>query len=414
MAFKTALKKFTEEAIFEGHPKWEICIKRPAKLSKKEFDIRSEFERDNNRIMHSTAYRRLKDKTQVFFATNKDVICTRIEHVNHVASISRAICKTMGLNSDLAEAAALGHDLGHTPFGHQGERIIEELVLKHGLAKSFWHEKNSLRFIDLIETLPNYMGKQDNLNLTYAVRDAIISHCGEVDENYLKPRSEVIQLDSMEKGIYAPFTYEGCVVKVSDKIAYLGRDIEDAFTYGILGPKQARELKQIAENLLKKKFPLGEVNTTVLMYEFIQDLCWNSTPQDGLSFTKERFEMMNQIKEFNYIHICEHKRLQPFKAYSKLILNTIFDFLLSYYKREETIKAMQKDYQYFPVVMKEFEDWLIKYSDIDLKKKQYRKCCNETIYQIINEKDYKQAIIDFLSSLTDHFAIEIFEEIITF
>ena len=118
---------FENVAIIQGNEKWENSITRISPLSHKPFDIRSEFDRDNTRILHSSAYRRLKHKTQVFFATNNDHVCTRIEHVNHVASISKTISKALGLNVSLAEAIALGHDLGHSPFGHHGERIIEKM-----------------------------------------------------------------------------------------------------------------------------------------------------------------------------------------------------------------------------------------------------------------------------------------------
>ena len=407
-------KQFKEEALYPENPKWEASIKRAYKISKNEYDIRSEFERDNNRILHSTAYRRLKDKTQVFFATNKDHICTRIEHVNHVASIARAVSKSLGLNADLAEAIAMGHDLGHTPFGHEGERVLEEIVVAQGLGTIFWHEKNSLRFIDWIETLPNYEGKQENLNLTYAVRDGIVCHCGEVDENFLKPRKEIVDLETMQKGKYDPYTYEGCVVKISDKIAYLGRDIEDAFEYRILRDYQIKELKQIVENLLKKKIPLKEINTTTLMYEFIKDLCLNSNPEDGLNFSDERYLMMNQIKKFNYENICRHKRLKPFKAYAKLILNTIFEFLDSYYDKSFTCKKLGREAISFPTITKDFTDWLIKYSNISLQERERRKFHNIIIYDIDEHQQYKQAIVDFISSMTDHYAIKVFEEIISF
>ena len=208
-------QSFKEFAITESNEKWNGCIERISPLSYKPLDIRSPFDRDNTRILHSNAYRRLKHKTQVFFATNNDHVCTRIEHVSHVASISKTITKTLGLNVELAEAIALGHDLGHSPFGHHGEKIIATIMEENGFEKKFWHEKNSLRFVDHIETLPNYNGFKENLGLTYAVRDGIVCHCGEVNENYIKPRSEYIDLDKIEKGKFMPYTYEGCVVTVS-------------------------------------------------------------------------------------------------------------------------------------------------------------------------------------------------------
>lgn len=408
-------KRFETVAIFESNSKWENSQSRINQISKKPFDTRTEFERDNNRILHSKAYRRLKHKTQVFFATNKDHICTRIEHVNHVASIARSIARNLGLNLDLVEAIALGHDLGHSPFGHHGEVVLSNIIDPEGkMHNPFWHEFNSLRFIDKIETLPNYYGQHENLNLTYAVRDGIVCHCGEVDENALKPRTELIDLETIKKGQVMPYTYEGCVVKISDKIAYLGRDIEDAFEYKILGKTQYKELKQIVENIMKEKRKFSEINTTSLMYEFIKDLCENSNPQDGLNFSKECFEMINQIKAFNYENICANKRLQPFKNYATLVLKTISEFLESYYASTNTVGKLNKDIKSFPILIEHFQDWLIKYSNIDEEKRVAKKYCNRIIYNINESSDYKQAIIDFVSGMTDQFAIKTFEEIITF
>lgn len=169
------------------NPKWAELIRREGHLYKRERDPRNEFNRDYNRILHCLAYRRLKHKTQVFFAPDNDHVCTRIEHVNHVTSISRTISEALGLNVDLTDAIAIGHDIGHTPFGHEGEKILKDIA-KRELNQSFWHEKSSLWFADNIETLANEDNKQDNLMLTYAVRDGLICHCGEVEDIELKPR----------------------------------------------------------------------------------------------------------------------------------------------------------------------------------------------------------------------------------
>ncbi|MCK5198720.1 MAG: HD domain-containing protein, partial [Spirochaetales bacterium] len=144
----------------------------------REDDFRGSYFRDTTAIIHSYPFRRLKHKTQVFFSPKNDHICTRIEHVMHVASIASAICKGLDLDSDLAWAIGLGHDLGHTPFGHAGEKIIDGIRKKSG---GFIHELYSLRVVDY---LIQY-GK--GLNLTYAVRDGIVSHCGEKFEQSIYP-----------------------------------------------------------------------------------------------------------------------------------------------------------------------------------------------------------------------------------
>lgn len=219
------------------NPNWNNIIKRQNSLYKRDNEIRSEFERDYTRVINSKAYRRLKHKTQVFFSPENDHICTRIEHVTLVESISYTIAKYFGLNTELTKAIATAHDIGHSPFGHQGEKIISELS-KDFIQKPFWHEKNGLEFVDKVELLETPEGKIQPLDLTYGVRDGIISHCGEINENGLKPRTEYIDLYEYEHpNQYAPYTWEGCVVKIADKLSYLGRDIEDAITLGILDRK---------------------------------------------------------------------------------------------------------------------------------------------------------------------------------
>ena len=221
---------FKNVAINIDNPKWENVISRLQSLTSRSSDLRTAFDRDYTRIIHSNAYRRLKHKTQVFFSPENDHICTRSEHVTHVESISYTIASYLGLNTELTRAIAVAHDLGHSPFGHAGERILSE-ISKRDLGISFWHEKNGLNFVDSIELLEGHTGYKQNLNLTYGVRDGIISHCGEINENALKPRDEFINLDSyIYPNQYSPYTWEGCVVKIADKISYIGRDIEDAIT----------------------------------------------------------------------------------------------------------------------------------------------------------------------------------------
>lgn len=406
--------KFKDVAINENSPKWQNCITRLSPLSQKPYEIRSDFDRDTTRILHSRAYRRLKHKTQVFFATNNDHVCTRIEHVNHVASISKTIATALGLNTSLTEAIALGHDLGHSPFGHHGERIIEKIMDNHGFNTIFWHEKNSLRFVDYIETLPNYSGFKDNLNLTYAVRDGIVCHCGEVNENHIKPREEFIDLNTIEKGKYMPYTYEGCVVKISDKIAYLGRDIEDAYNYKFFEKQDMVTLKQIAQEVMKKKIKFKDVNTSSLIHEFITNLCRNSNSSDGLVLSSEHYDMMNKIKKFNYQKIYTNKRFKPFMNYASLVLETIFNFLFDHYDGLNSIYRLKKYSKFYPTLTLDFSDWLVKYSNIDLKLRNLRKYKNKIIYDINNEMDYKQAIIDYISGMSDNYAIKAYTELIEF
>mgnify|MGYP002624033250 CR=1 FL=1 len=414
MRDKLRQEQFKKEAISPDNPKWENSISRIGDLSKKEFDIRSEFERDYNRILNSSAYSRLKHKTQVFYATTNDHVCTRIEHVNIVASISKTIARSLGLNVELVEAMAFGHDLGHSPFGHHGERIIAELMVEEGFPNPFWHEKNSLRMVDYIETLPNYNGEHENLALTYAVRDGIVCHCGEVDENGLKPRDEFVDLENIKKGQYMPYTYEGCVVKISDKLAYIGRDIQDATLYGLFSKREYAVLKQIAQNFMKEQVKLKQINPTSLIYQLVTDLCVNSNPEIGLTFTKENFEMMNQVKQFIYEKVCMNKRLEPFMDYASLVIRTVYKFLKNYYDGQATISHLKKDTKLYPTLIVNFRKWLIKYSNIDVDLKLLRKYNNKIIYDINNPMDYKQAIIDFISCMTDKYIMRVYTDLITF
>lgn len=267
---------FSRYASDDNNPDWENHIERETQLYHRKSDIRSEYKRDYTRILHSLAYRRLKHKTQVFFNIDNDHICTRMEHVQHVESVSCTIAKFLGLNVDLTRAIAMGHDLGHAPFGHEGEVELTRIRKDFGMDR-FWHERNSLRIIDNIELLEDDKSELKNLDLTYAVRDGIISHCGEVDENGIFPRKEKIDLDTFcEPGQFQAYTWEGCVVKVSDKIAYLGRDIEDAVRINFIGEKEIDELAKISQ-----KYGVETINTTVIIHNFITSICENSSASTG-------------------------------------------------------------------------------------------------------------------------------------
>jgi dGTPase len=409
MAKKNMESKFSAEKTQTGSSKWEHAISREKEMYKKWDDIRNEFSRDYNRILHCNAYRRLKHKTQVFYATRNDHICTRIEHVQHVAAISTTITQELGLNVDLAAAIALGHDLGHAPFGHQGERIISKLTETH-LKSAFWHEKNSLIVADKIETLARLDGKKTNLNLTYAVRDGLISHCGEVNENGLIPRTPAIDLYSISKpNEFAPFTWEACVVKIADKIAYLGRDIEDALRLNILNNEQIEELEDTLR--LGEKSNIEKINTTNLVHAFILNLIEHSTPETGLAFSDDFFRLMNQIKAYNYKHIYKHPRLLFYNNYAQLIIDSLFNVLIEAYS---TIPDFHQLQRFYPNLSKSFISWLSRYSDIDIHEKNRQNYAIPTVYQIDNKDEYVKAVIMYISLMSDQFALEQYHELIAF
>ncbi|MBQ3416022.1 MAG: HD domain-containing protein [Clostridia bacterium] len=397
---------FEKVAANENNPKWKNIISREFSLYTRDNDIRSEFERDYTRILHCTGYRRLKHKTQVFFSPNNDHICTRIEHVSHVESISYTIAKALGLNTELTKAIATAHDIGHSPFGHQGEKILS-IICQRDLGCTFWHERNGLELVDNIELLEDNEKNRQNLNLTYAVRDGIISHCGEVDENSIKPRDEFINLDDYQKpNQFAPYTWEGCVVKVSDKISYICRDIEDAITLGILD----KELDNLYKLL---DFKSGEkINNTIIIFKLITDLCKNSSPEKGLCFSKEALDLMNKIKAFNYKNIYLSKRLMPSNRYFNLVINEIYDTLDEAYDKKNTIEKLDNLSKTYPKLFTDFKNWLLDYTYIP--NREQSKLKNKIIFDINNQADYRRSIIYFISGMTDNYAIDSYNEIISF
>ena len=424
---------FIKEKCIAQSPKWEQANKRELNFYSRNNDIRTDFERDYTRILHCEAYRRLKHKTQVFFAPHNDHICTRMEHVSHVASVATTIAKYLGLNDQLTSAIALGHDIGHAPFGHHGEDCLNNLLeQKEGAnaPKKFWHERNSLFFADYIETLPDPNGIQRTLNLTYGVRDGLICHCGEIDQQGIKPRNEAIDLYSIKRpGFVQPYTWEGCVVKVADKIAFLGRDIEDARTYHILDMASYRQLREIVGSTLgfekkgARSLRSGKaVNTTVLINDLIVDLCEQSSPEKGLCFSDEYFKFILELKKFNFANIYNHWRLGEFATYSENIIKTIYTTLQRIKPYVENGRAAQA-LRYCPKLCATFEDWLIKHANYRpfiterhcfVDKKQALRYNTPQVFDVYDNESYQKCVIEYISGMTDQFAIEVYGEIISF
>ncbi|MCQ2577708.1 MAG: HD domain-containing protein [Treponema sp.] len=424
---------FTNQRCDENSEKWNSAVKRESSLYPRNNDIRSPFERDYTRLLHCQAYRRLKHKTQVFFAPHNDHICTRMEHVSHVASVATTISKYLGLNADLANAIALGHDIGHAPFGHHGEDCLNSLLeQKEGqnAPKKFWHERNSLFFADFIETLADPNGVEQPLDLTYAVRDGLICHCGEIDQQGIKPRKDDMDLYSIKRpGIIQPFTWEGCVVKIADKIAYLGRDIEDARAYHILDMTSYRALREIVGSTLgfehKGAHALRSgkaVNTTVLINDLIVDLCEQSSPEKGLSFSDEYFKFILELKKFNFANIYRHWRLQEFQVYASNVIKTIYRTLMKTEVYARNGRAGQA-LRLYPKLCATFEDWLIKYTNYQpydvsrhsfINRKPVLRYNTQEVFDVTDAESYQKCVIEYISGMTDQFAIQVYEEIITF
>lgn len=274
-------------------------------------DVRGEYYRDTTAIIHSSAFRRLKHKTQVFFAPSNDHICTRMEHVLHVASIATAVCRGLGLDTELAWAIGMGHDLGHTPFGHVGERIIASLMRDRGF-DGFEHELNSLRIVDFLAE----HGK--GLNLTYAVRDGIACHNGERFERQVMPSFVERNLSLMHSRTEAvPSTWEAAVVRFSDQIAYLGRDYEDACRLSIIDPLSIPPI--VVERL-------GNTNASIIN-TLVNDLIDNSREDTGIAFSAHVFEAVLAMKEYNYHAIYLSPMLEGYSKYFTRLLTLIVDYL---------------------------------------------------------------------------------------
>lgn len=396
---------FLKESANENNPKWEKMISRKAPLYQKKYDVRSEFERDYNRVIFSAAYRRLKHKTQVFYSPTIDHISTRFEHVKYVESISYTMAKYMGLNAELTKVIANAHDLGHGPFGHRGETILSEISMKD-IGKRFWHERNGLEMVENIELLKDNENKKQNLNLTYAVRDGIIAHCGEVDENMIKPRDEYIDLDNYTMpNQYAPYTWEGCIVKIADKISYIGRDIEDGIELGIIKKEELKELYSILN--YKEEHDL---NNTIIINTLVYDLCKNSSPEKGLCFSNEALELLNTIKKFNYKKIYNSELLKPSQRFFEIVINEIYNILKSTYDGEKTLENIRKLEKYYKIYLPNFREWLSEY--IKIENREGLK--NSILFDLNNPKDFYQAIIYYISGMTDNFAINMYNEIIEY
>ena len=259
-------------------------------------DFRPPFFRDVDRIIYSLSYTRYIDKTQVYSECDNDNISKRMTHVQMVSKIARTIGRALKLNEDLIEAAALGHDIGHVPFGHTGEAILNKISLEAGVGY-FNHNIQSVREFMIIEN------DGEGLNLNLQVLDAIMCHNGELELEKYEPHQKSAEQFLAEyqesftnKDLNArlrPMTLEGCVVRISDIIAYLGRDIEDAVRLDKL------KLEDIPQSITKV---LGTTNKEIINV-LVRDILNNSYGKNYIAMSKEVFNALTNLKKFNYEHI---------------------------------------------------------------------------------------------------------------
>ncbi len=343
-------------------------------------DVRDEYFRDQTKIIHSLPFRRLKHKTQVFFAPDNDHICTRIEHVLHVATIAASICRGLNksgnwdLNQDLAYAIGLGHDIGHAPFGHEGERAIAACITPH----TFLHEINSYR---VVEHLANC---GEGLNLTFAVKDGIICHCGEdFATNQLRPAAKPNDLEKITGRNQMPSTYEGCIVRLADKIAYLGRDIEDAVKAKLI---TKADIPQAVQRELGSNN--GEIISTLSL-----DLIHHSADKDYIGFSPEKFELISCLRHFNYDYIYHNAQMR---------------------QRKETIDRRIADlFDYFRSL---FDRYGFDFPSYDQEGKQTARAfanyirSMQRVYTNKNQRD--EIIVDYIAGMTDSYALSVMEDVI--
>ncbi len=249
--------------------------------------VRTCFQRDTDRIVHCKAFRRLKHKTQVFLQPEGDHYRTRMTHTLEVARVARTIARGLGLNEDLAEAAALGHDLGHTPFGHAGERLLNEIM-----PGGFRHFEQSLRVVDRLEN------EGEGLNLTYEVRRGILCHSGGEEAE----------------------TLEGRIVRISDKIAYLSADIDDALRGGIIYPLDIPA--EVAQNLGTTH--AQRINTLVM------DIITESQGKRDILQSPEKKAAMAQLKDFMFASVYLNPMAKGEEGKAQELLRRLFDYYMAH------------------------------------------------------------------------------------
>jgi len=301
------------------------CLSRHAVRRKEETEIdrghRQNFSVDTDRILHSLAYSRYIDKTQVFYLIKNDHITHRVLHVQLVSKIARTVGRFLRLNEDLIEAIALGHDIGHTPFGHDGERFLSTLCQAHNVGHCL-HNIQGVRFLQEIER------KGRGWNLSLQVLDGILCHDGELHSQALTPQKgknfEKLDDEMARKGEdpsidTRPMTLEGCVVRMADTISYIGRDIEDAIRLGLI---KREDIPEECSGIL------GDTNGKIV-YSLVEDLIANSLDKPHVSFSSEVGEALRRLKSFNHDLIYMNSKIKTQISKVKLMFELLFEAYLS-------------------------------------------------------------------------------------
>lgn len=335
-------------------------------IDKKERGIRLDFARDIDRIIHTSSYTRYIDKTQVYTDSGNDNISTRMTHVQFVSRAARTISRALGLNEDLSEAIALGHDVGHTPFGHEGEYVLDKLSQeKAGI--HFAHNLNSVRVFTTLEN--NGTG----CNLTLQVLDGIMSHNGEMVKSKYAPvektKKEFFEeyntclKDISKMKAIRPMTLEGCVVRISDVIGYIGKDIEDCKRLN------GFDIETIPQNV---KEVLGTSNAEI-MNSIILDIVENSYNKPYIEISDKMYNAISTLKDFNYKNIYKKAVNDNMRKRYTDIFYTLYDVY------EKAIKTGESNNNINSMYLKNMS-------------KEY-----------LENTSNAQKIIDYLSGMTDNF-----------
>ena len=337
-------------------------------LKNVENDFRTPFFRDIDRVIYTLAFTRYSDKTQVFSFKENDHLTKRMMHVLYVSKIARTIGRALSLNEDLIEAASLGHDLGHTPFGHVGEAILNEISLKNNEGY-FNHNIHSIRLLLYIENHGN--GK----NITLQTLDAIMCHNGEFAQSNYVPKkkskedfindyiSSYKNKDTIKK--FIPMTLEGCVVRISDLIAYLGRDIEDAIRLNMI------KIDDVPENILKH---LGR-NNKEIVNTLIMDVIKNSMGKNYIKISPQIFKAIVELKKYNYENIYYKAYTDAEREKLKLMLNTLFTKYLDDLNKNNVESNIIKSY-------------------LNNMSEEYK-----------NENSKERIVIDYIAGMTDDYCL---------
>lgn len=357
----------------EAEQKEEAFLYRKASFSKDhnrlggpDDDHRMPYKRDVDRILHSKAYSRYTDKTQVVYLVDNDHITHRSLHVQLVSSFARGIAEILRLNLDLVEAIALGHDVGHCPFGHEGEGYLSALSIANGNGP-FCHPLQSCRLFTEIE--PVHLG--------LAVYDGFLCHDGGMSERALRPSfGKTWKTHAQDKnrkkeepdGNIMPGTLEGCLVKLCDTMSYLGRDIEDAFSLGILLPDEV------------PKTILGTRNREILSV-LAADIIRNSYDKDYIAISNEAFEALRVLRRFNFQHIYSHPKLKIESSKIQNGFQLLFEWLLADLK-----ELKEQSYLWTQFLQKRSEKYLSETSPV-------------------------QMVIDYIAGMTDNFFVRTLEKI---